>query len=71
MIHILNFWFEKGVDGFRFDVFNMFSKVYPIQDDTSKDSFQKGAPYYVDGLRMHVFMFIVYVFCCAKAFKFN
>ena len=56
MIDILNFWFEKGVDGFRFDVFNMFSKVYPIQDDTSKDSFQKGAPYYVDGPRMHEFL---------------
>ena len=47
MIDILNFWFEKGVDGFRFDVFNMFSKVYPIQDDTSKDSF---------GPRMHEFL---------------
>ena len=34
----------------------MFSKVYPIQDDTSKDSFQKGAPYYVDGPRMHEFL---------------
>ena len=56
VIDILNFWFEKGVDGFRFDVFNMFSKVYPIQDDTSKDSFQKGAPYYVDGPRMHEFL---------------
>lgn len=56
MIDILNFWFEKGVDGFRFDVFNMFSKVYPIRDDTAKDSFQKGAPYYVDGPRMHEFL---------------
>ena len=46
IISILNFWLDKGVDGFRFDVFNMFSKVYPIQDDDSKDSFQKGAPYY-------------------------
>lgn len=56
IIDILNFWLDKGVDGFRFDVFNMFSKVYPIQDDDSKDSFQKGAPYYVDGPRMHEFL---------------
>ena len=48
IISILNYWLDKGVDGFRFDVFNMFSKVYPIRDDNSKDSFQRGAPYYVD-----------------------
>ena len=53
---ILNFWLGKGVDGFRFDVFNMFSKVFPVKDDDSKDSFQKGAPYYVDGPRMHEFL---------------
>ena len=53
---ILNFWLDKGVDGFRFDVFNMFSKVYPIRDDDSRDSFQKGAPFYVDGPRMHEFL---------------
>lgn len=56
IVDILNFWLEKGVDGFRFDVFNMFSKVYPIQDDFAKDSFQKGAPFYVDGPRMHEFL---------------
>lgn len=56
IIDILNFWLAKGVDGFRFDVFNMFSKVYPFRDDLSKDSFQKGAPYYVDGPRMHEFL---------------
>lgn len=56
IIDILNFWLAKGVDGFRFDVFNMFSKVYPFQDDFNKDSFQKGAPYYVDGPRMHEFL---------------
>ena len=55
IVDILNFWLDKGVDGFRFDVFNMFSKVYPLQDDNSK-SFQKGAPYFVDGPRMHEFL---------------
>ena len=53
---ILDFWLKKGVDGFRFDVFNMYSKVYPIRDDDDRKPFQKGAKYYVDGPRMHEFL---------------
>ncbi len=56
MAKILNYWLEMGVDGFRFDVFNMYSKVYPMQDDTDRNSFQKGAKYFVDGPRMHEFL---------------
>ncbi len=56
---ILNFWLEKGVDGFRFDVFNMFSKVYPLQDDKGRN-FQKGSPYFVDGPRIHEFLHELY-----------
>ena len=53
---IFDFWLKKGVDGFRLDVFNMFSKVYPFKDDDSKNTFQKGASYFVDGPRMHEFL---------------
>lgn len=56
IIDILKFWLDKGVSGFRFDVFNMYSKVYPLRDDNSKIRFQKGTPYYVDGPRMHEFL---------------
>ncbi len=56
MADILNFWLGKGVDGFRFDVFNMFSKVWPLQDDDSRKTFQKGAKFFVDGPRMHEFL---------------
>ncbi len=66
IINILNFWLEKGVDGFRFDVFNMFSKVYPLRDDFDKDSFQRGAACYVDGPRMHEFLKEMYEKAFAK-----
>ena len=48
---ILKYWLDKGVDGFRFDVFNMFSKVYPF-----KDGPRGGEDYYVDGPRIHEFL---------------
>ena len=53
---ILKFWLDKGVSGFRFDVFNMYSKVYPLKDDRNPARFQKGTPYFVDGPRMHEFL---------------
>ncbi|HHW94889.1 MAG TPA: alpha-glucosidase [Mogibacterium sp.] len=53
---ILIFWMDRGVDGFRLDVFNLFSKVYPFKDDRTKGSFQKGMPFFVDGPRMHEFL---------------
>ena len=56
IIDILKFWLDKGVSGFRFDVFNMYSKVYPLKDDRNPARFQKGTPYFVDGPRMHEFL---------------
>lgn len=55
IVDILNFWLGKGVDGFRFDVFNLFSKVYPFKDD-EKGGVQAGMPYFVDGPRIHEFL---------------
>ena len=56
IVDILNFWLDKGVDGFRFDVFNMFSKVYPIRDDEDRKTSQKGSQYFIDGPRIHEFL---------------
>jgi oligo-1,6-glucosidase len=56
MADILRFWMDKGVDGFRFDVFNLFSKEYPLRDDKRPLAFQKGTNYFVDGPRMHEFL---------------
>lgn len=56
MADVLRFWLDKGVDGFRFDVFNLLSKVYPFRDDRHPLRFQKGTQYFVDGPRMHEFL---------------
>lgn len=53
MVDILRFWLDKGVDGFRFDVFNMYSKVQPIVDDPKNKG---GNSLFVDGPRMHEFL---------------
>lgn len=56
VVDIFNFWLDKGVDGFRLDVFNVFSKTYPFKDDDSRNSYQKGVKYFVDGPRIHEFL---------------
>lgn len=49
---MMNFWFEKGVDGFRLDVINLISKEQQFLDDSSGD----GRKYYTDGPRIHEFL---------------
>ena len=52
---IFNYWLEMGVDGFRLDVFNMFSKAYPLRDAKKRIN-GTGSEYYIDGPRMHEFL---------------
>jgi len=54
-VDIFNFWLDIGVDGFRLDVFNMFSKVYPMKD-AKKKLMGTGSEYYIDGPRIHEFL---------------
>lgn len=49
---MMQYWFEKGVDGFRLDVINLISKVQSFPDDPSGD----GRKFYTDGPRAHEFM---------------
>lgn len=48
---IINFWMDKGVKGFRFDVVNLVSKKYPLVDSVGD-----GREQYTDGPRIHEFL---------------
>lgn len=49
---IVNFWKEKGIKGFRFDVINLISKPENYEDDQIGD----GRRFYTDGPKIHEFI---------------
>lgn len=49
---ILNFWADKGVDGFRLDVVNLISKQQQFPNDPIGD----GRCFYTDGPRVHEYL---------------
>lgn len=56
--NIFKYYCDLGVDGFRMDVFNIFSKVEGLPNDNFP--FVKGRKYYVDGPRMHEYLHELY-----------
>ncbi|MBM7577772.1 alpha,alpha-phosphotrehalase [Jeotgalibacillus terrae] len=50
---MMNFWAEKGVDGFRLDVINLVSKNQDFPDETGEGD---GRRFYTDGPRVHEYM---------------
>ncbi|MDZ5711458.1 alpha,alpha-phosphotrehalase [Jeotgalibacillus haloalkalitolerans] len=50
---MMNFWAEKGVDGFRLDVINLVSKNQDFPDETGDGD---GRRFYTDGPRVHEYM---------------
>lgn len=52
MKRIIQFWKEKGIQGFRFDVVNLISKPAYMQDDQEGD----GRRYYTDGPHVHEYL---------------
>lgn len=50
--NIIQFWVEKGVDGFRLDVINLISKDQTFSNDDSGD----GRRFYTDGPRVHEYL---------------
>jgi trehalose-6-phosphate hydrolase len=53
---MMNFWLDKGVDGFRLDVINLISKDQRFPDDTLETPMDDGRKYYTDGPRIHEFL---------------
>jgi trehalose-6-phosphate hydrolase len=53
---MMQFWLEKGVDGFRLDVINLISKDQRFSDDTLDSPTADGRKYYTDGPRIHEFL---------------
>lgn len=49
---VVNFWMEKGVKGFRFDVINLISKPEKYEDDFAGD----GRRFYTDGPKIHEYL---------------
>ncbi|MGK5678201.1 glycoside hydrolase family 13 protein [Actinoplanes sp. URMC 104] len=55
---MMNWWLDRGIDGFRMDVINMISKVLPLADGrvTAGSAYGDGSPGFVGGPRLHEFL---------------
>ncbi|MBC1470623.1 alpha,alpha-phosphotrehalase [Listeria seeligeri] len=49
---VVNFWIDKGVEGFRLDVINVISKPTFLEDDFEGD----GRRFYTDGPKIHTYL---------------
>lgn len=55
---MMNWWLDRGVDGFRMDVINFISKDTALPDGPVADGklYGDGTPYYIGGPRIHEFL---------------
>ena len=53
---MINFWLNKGVDGFRLDVINLISKNQDFPNDTLDKASNDGRKFYTDGPKIHKFL---------------
>ena len=55
---MMDWWLQKGIDGFRMDVINMISKVPGLPDapDLTRDRYQFGGQYFINGPRLMEFL---------------
>lgn len=53
---MMNFWVDKGVDGFRLDVINLISKDQDFPNDDGSVAPGDGRKFYTDGPNVHQYM---------------
>lgn len=55
---MMNWWLDRGIDGFRMDVINMISKVLPLPDGrlTAGSAYGDGSAGFINGPRIHEFL---------------
>ena len=55
---LMNWWLDRGVDGFRMDVINLISKHAGLPDGIIPvgDLYGDGGPYFMNGPRLHEFL---------------
>ncbi len=55
---MMNWWLDRGVDGFRMDVINMISKVLPLADgpSTPGSPYGDGSGQFMNGPRIHEYL---------------
>ncbi|WP_017471208.1 alpha,alpha-phosphotrehalase [Amphibacillus jilinensis] len=53
---MMNFWVEKGVDGFRLDVINLLSKDQSFPNDDGSVPPGDGRKFYTDGPKIHQYL---------------
>ncbi len=53
---MMNFWMDKGVDGFRLDVINLLSKDQSYPNDSLATPTDDGRKFFTDGPRIHEFL---------------
>ncbi|SDB82588.1 trehalose-6-phosphate hydrolase [Pelagirhabdus alkalitolerans] len=53
---MMNFWLDKGVDGFRLDVINLISKDQSFPDDDGSVPPGDGRKFYTDGPKVHEYL---------------
>ncbi|WP_182201419.1 alpha,alpha-phosphotrehalase [Paraliobacillus salinarum] len=53
---MMDYWLDKGVDGFRLDVINLISKDQAFPDDDGSVPPGDGRKFYTDGPKIHTFL---------------